>query len=448
MSDTTELLRSLPYFTSLTDEHFEDLAAESSEVTVPAGETVIQEGDAADAMYVVLSGSLEVTKLTEGRQVVLNRVGPGEVQGEMALLEDTPRAASVTALTESTLLRVPVSTFRELVEDPKFLLSMLKTVIGRLRSTEATLRHEERMAALGKMAAQLMHELNNPAAAVGRTAEALGELYGRLGDAALHLAGVAGDSVPAPSGDVPRSALEIADREEEVSDWLSGLGVGDNWELAAALVSQGWSIPDLDRLIDVKDREAGSAMAEWIGLRALAGQLIREVRVGASRISELVRVVKGYSFLDQAPIQEIDVRDGIDDTLLLLKHKLKGVEVVVDYADDLPTIEAPGRDLNQVWTNLIDNAADAIDNEGELRITASRVGDEVVVSVANTGPRIPDDVLPRIFDPFFTTKEPGAGTGLGLHTVHTILNRIGGDIDVDTGDEGTVFTVQLPLGAE
>jgi signal transduction histidine kinase len=446
VTDAGELLRSLPYFESLPDQQLEGLAIASEEVTFAPGDPVIREGEAGDAMYVVLEGELEVTKLSEGRQVVLSRVAPGEVQGEMALLEDSPRAATVTALTDARLLRVPVATFRDLVEDPRFLLSILKTVIRRLRSTEATLRHEERMAALGKMAAQLMHELNNPAAAVGRSAEALVEAYARLGDAAIRLAGVRIDRLTGPTGETPRSPLAGADREDELGEWLERLGVPDHWELAASLAGDRWTTQDLDLLVEGQSRETAAALAEWVGLRGLAGQLIREVRVGASRISELVRVVKGYSFLDQAPIQEIDIRTGIDDTLLLLRHKLDGVDVVVDYADDLPAIEAPGRDLNQVWTNLIDNAAQALANTGELRIRAETVNDGVAVSIANTGPPIPDDVLPRIFDPFFTTKEPGAGTGLGLHTVHTIVNRIGGDVEVSSGDDGTVFTVRLPLG--
>lgn len=446
MTDAGELLRSLPYFESLPDQQLEGLAIASEEVTFAPGDPVIREGEAGDAMYVVLEGELEVTKLSEGRQVVLNRVAPGEVQGEMALLEDSPRAATVTALTDARLLRVPVATFRDLVEDPRFLLSILKTVIRRLRSTEATLRHEERMAALGKMAAQLMHELNNPAAAVGRSAEALVEAYARLGDAAIRLAGVSIDRLTGPTGETPRSALAGAEREDELGEWLERLGVPAHWELAASLAGDRWTTQDLDLLVEAQSRQTAVALAEWVGLRSLAGQLIREVRVGASRISELVRVVKGYSFLDQAPIQEIDIRTGIDDTLLLLRHKLDGVDVLVDYADDLPAIEAPGRDLNQVWTNLIDNAAQALANTGELRIRAETVNDGVAVSIANTGPPIPDDVLPRIFDPFFTTKEPGAGTGLGLHTVHTIVNRIGGDVEVSSGDDGTVFTVTLPLG--
>jgi signal transduction histidine kinase len=185
-------------------------------------------------------------------------------------------------------------------------------------------------------------------------------------------------------------------------------------------------------------------LIRWIGLRAASDQVVEELNVGAHRISELVRVVKEYSFLDRAPIQEVDITAGILDTLIILKHKLRSVEVVTDFDDDLQKVEAPGRDLNQVWTNLIDNAADVLSTGGKLTITAHNDGNDVVVEVSDDGPGIPDDVVPRIFDPFFTTKEPGKGTGLGMHTVHTIVTRIGGDISLRTGGDGTTFTVRIP----
>jgi signal transduction histidine kinase len=174
--------------------------------------------------------------------------------------------------------------------------------------------------------------------------------------------------------------------------------------------------------------------------------LIGEVRIAAGRISELVRVVKDYSYLDQGPVQRIDPTDGIRDTLILLKHKLRGIETIVDIEPDLPQIEASGRDLNQVWTNLIDNAADAMDGSGTLTIEAERDDDVVVVRVSDTGPGIDPEVMSRIFDPFFTTKAPGQGTGLGLHTVHTIVNRTGGEIAAESSPSGTTFTLKFPVG--
>jgi len=445
VTDTGDLLRAVPYFTDLPDELLEEVSRGSTEIEVSEGEALIREGEEAHTAYVVIEGELEVTKLSEGRQVVLTRVGPGEVQGEMALLEEAHRSATVTAVTHARLLEIPATAFRSLLDDPTFVRSILKTVIQRLRTTEAALRHSERMAALGMMAAQLMHELNNPAAALGRSVTALGEVYEKLGSLAVGLVGSNADRIPKPRTGPPGSAVERANREEEVGAWLEAHSVLEAWRLATALVEDGWGISDLDALSSDQDGDSVAELAEWIGLRCLAGQLINEIRLGASRISELVRVVKGYSYLDQAPVQEIDIRSGIDDTLVLLRHKLDGVSVVTHYADDLPRIDAPGRDLNQVWTNLIDNAADAMDGHGELQITARPVDGGVEVAVANTGPEIPPDVLPRIFDPFFTTKEPGKGTGLGLHTVHTIVNRVGGGIAVESTDEETRFVVTLPL---
>jgi signal transduction histidine kinase len=444
VSDTGDLLRAVPYFAELPDELLEEVSRGSTEIEVAKGEAIIREGEEAHTAYVVVEGELEVTKLSEGRQVVLTRVGPGEVQGEMALLEESLRSATVTAATPARLLEIPAGSFRSLLDDPTFVLSILKTVIRRLRTTEAALRHEERMAALGKMAAQLMHELNNPAASLGRSVTALGEVHEKLGAVVIGLSDSNTDHIPEPKTGPPVSAVERANRENEVGSWLEAHSVREAWRLATALVEDGWGVSDLDALSTGED-PAVATLVEWIGLRCLAGQLIDEIRLGASRISELVRVVKGYSYLDQAPIQEIDIRSGIDDTLVLMRHKLDGVSVVTDYSDDLPRIEAPGRDLNQVWTNLIDNAADAMEGDGELRITARPVENGVEVAVANTGQAIPSDVLPRIFDPFFTTKEPGKGTGLGLHTVHTIVNRVGGDIEVESADGETRFVVTLPL---
>ncbi|HEX2420333.1 MAG TPA: ATP-binding protein, partial [Acidimicrobiia bacterium] len=207
----------------------------------------------------------------------------------------------------------------------------------------------------------------------------------------------------------------------------------------------GWNTELLDKLISDLDPNLASRWVRFVALRTNAADLIREIGIGAGRISELVRVVKHYSFLDQAPIQEVMVTDGIDDTLILLRHKLRSIEVVRDYDAHLAKVEASGRDLNQVWTNLIDNAADAMEEGGgTLRISVSNQNGSVVVSFADTGGGIAPEVVGRLFDPFFTTKEPGKGTGLGLHTVHTILTRAGGRIAVDSNGSGTTFTVTLP----
>jgi signal transduction histidine kinase len=242
----------------------------------------------------------------------------------------------------------------------------------------------------------------------------------------------------------PSNAIDRARAEEEMAEWMATQGVPDAWDLAASLVASGWTVDGFSRMIESVEPKWAPLLVKATGLRAAGGQLISEIGIAARRVSELVRIVKEYSFLDQAPVQEVVVTKGIEDTLVLLKHKTRNIDVETDFDPHLAPVSASGRDLNQVWTNLIDNAADVMSEGGQLKITAKNQGEDVVVIISDTGGGIPAEALPRIFDPFFTTKEPGKGTGLGLHTVHSIVARSGGAITVDTDDKGTVFTVTLP----
>jgi signal transduction histidine kinase len=447
LSDIGETLRSLPYFADLPEGLLDQVCSQSEEIRIPPETTIIEEDSLSEEMYVVVEGELRVTKHGSDRDVVLATLGPGEVVGEIALLDNAPRTASVTSATDATLIRIPAAAFEELIEDSRVVRRMFRTVTSRLRGIEDTLRHEERMAALGRMAAQLMHELNNPAAAVGRSMARAEEVYLALGQATIELSGISAlldGPIPVPEKPGHLDPLTRSGREDELAAWLDGLAVEDPWELAPALVADGWTVGLLDETVAGLDRETAARFAHWLGLRCLASQLIGEVRIAAGRISELVRVVKNYSYLDQAPIQEIHPTEGISDTLILLKHKLRGIETILEVEPDLPPIVASGRDLNQVWTNLIDNAADAMDGNGTLTIRAERAGSDVVIRISDTGPGIDPEVQSRIFDPFFTTKAPGKGTGLGLHTVHTIVNRSGGEIAVDSSPEGTTFSLTFP----
>jgi len=450
LNDIVEVLRGLPYFTDLPLALLDQVCRQSEKIDVADETTIIEEDSLSEDMFVIVDGQLRVTKHGHDREVVLATLGPGEVVGEIALLDNAPRTASVTTNVPSTLIRIPAEAFESLIDDSRVVRRMFRTVTSRLRGIEDTLRHEERMAALGRMAAQLMHELNNPAAAVGRSMARAEEVYLALGDATIALSGtgaLVGVTLPVPDKPADLDPLARSELEDEVASWLEELGVPDPWELAPALVADGWMRSVLDEVTAEYDRETASKFANWLGLRCLASQLIGEIRIAAGRISELVRVVKNYSYLDQGPVQEVDPTEGIRDTLILLKHKLRGIETVVDIEPDLPTIEASGRDLNQVWTNLIDNAAEAMDGAGTLTIRAVAEDGTVVVRVADTGPGIGPDVRQRIFDPFFTTKAPGQGTGLGLHTVHTIVTRSGGEIAVDSGATGTTFTLRFPTSS-
>ncbi len=447
MSDIDEVLRGLPYFSDLPQTLLNQVCRQSEKLTVPEETTIIEEDSHSEDMFVIVDGELRVTKHGQDREVFLAALGPGEVVGEIALLDKAPRTASVTTVKPSTLIRIPAQAFEALIEDSRVVRRMFRTVTSRLRGIEDTLRHEERMAALGRMAAQLMHVLNNPAAAVGRSMARAEEVYVALGDATMMLSGI-GEllDMPIPTPEAPESIdpLIRSSLEEEMAAWLGELDVADAWELAAALVADGWTVGLLEETVEGLEREKATKFARWLGLRVLASQLIGEVRIAAGRISELVRVVKNYSYLDQGPVQHINPTEGIRDTLILLKHKLRGIETVLDIEPDLPQIEASGRDLNQVWTNLIDNAADAMDGAGTLTIRAARENGAVVVRISDTGRGIDPEVRRRIFDPFFTTKAPGQGTGLGLHTVHTIVTRSGGDISVESGSSGTTFTLSFP----
>jgi signal transduction histidine kinase len=447
LNDIAEILRGLPYFADLPGALLAQVCRQSDQITVPAETTIIEEGSLSEDMFVVVEGELRVTKQGSDREVILASLGPGEVVGEIALLDEAPRTATVTTTRESKLIRIPAEAFEELIGDSRVVRRMFRTVTSRLRGIEDTLRHEERMAALGRMAAQLMHELNNPAAAVGRSMARAEEVYVALGDATILLSGIVDllqRAIPVPEKPDRLDPLTRSAFEDEVTAWLEGLAVEGAFELAPALVGDGWTVALLEETTDGLDDDTTTKFTRWLGLRALASQLIGEVRIGAGRISELVRVVKNYSYLDQAPIQEIDPTEGIGDTLILLKHKLRGIDTVFEVEPGLPTIEASGRDLNQVWTNLIDNAADAMDGQGTLTIRASRTEEGVEVTISDTGPGIDTEVRKRVFDPFFTTKAPGKGTGLGLHTVHTIVTRSGGEIDVESSPEGTTFRLRFP----
>ena len=432
--DVAERLRATPLFGGLSDETLARLIEMGEIVDVAPGEPLISEGDVADALFVILEGEFDVTKRSGRSEIPLARVGPGALQGEIAALEGGRRLASVRALTAGEALRIPVGAIRELLNaGPEVALSVIRTAVGRLRSMEATLREREKLAALGTLVAGVAHELNNPAAAAARSARSLRDAMAAV-DALPRPA-----SPPAPPSDVapPRSALERSDLIGEVAN-LTGSA-----DSAGALVGAGWQ-PDLLR-------DQPPEVIRWLAAKAAVDQLLEELTMSVERISEIVTAVKGYAYLDQAPRQRVDVRVGLEQTLVILRHRINegSVTVAKELADDLPEIEVYGSELNQVWTNLVDNAVDAMDGGGTITLRAERDPDSdgVRVSVCDTGPGIPADVRERLFEPFYTTKPPGKGTGLGLHISHNVVARHGGRIEVDSDAEGTCFNVTLPVDA-
>jgi signal transduction histidine kinase len=443
--NTLDILKNITYFSDLPENLLLDVCNSSEQVELKPGDVIIEEGASSEEMYVLVEGELMVTTSQQSKEIELAKISPGEVVGELALLDKAPRIASVRASKPSLVIRVPASTFDHLLDDTRVARRMFRTVTSRLRSTEETLRHGERMAALGRMAAQLMHELNNPAAAIGRSSKELADIHRAIVEETATLATSLGEEVVEPDPVAPpTNPIERAEVEEAMAAWLDESGIEGAHELAPGLVATGWTVEGIAEMTSTVDPKWAPHLIRFTALRATAGQLIAEIGIGSGRVSELVRIVKEYSFLDQAPVQEVVVTKGIEDTLVLLKHKVRHIHVVKEFDPDLAPVLGSGRDLNQVWTNLIDNASDVMSEGGTLKITAANRGSDVTVTVSDTGSGIPADVLPRIFDPFYTTKEPGKGTGLGLHTVHSIVARTGGEISVDTSDHGTTFTVTLP----
>ncbi|MCC7353206.1 MAG: cyclic nucleotide-binding domain-containing protein [Anaerolineae bacterium] len=457
----TEFLKRLPLFAGLSDDDLAWLLERSETVGICSGEILMEEGSPGDALYIVLEGEFEFTKRSGQQDVVIATRGAGEVIGEISVLEQVPRTATGRALRDSRLLKISQGVFFQLLSSsPAAVLAILHTVTSRLRHTELVLRQSEKMAALGKLSAGLAHELNNPAAAAQRSTAQMRQTIEAWQRLTLQMDALDLDSRQTESVHrlrdeiVKRAAASVnldplirSDREGELQEWLEERDVDEAWELAPALVTFGWDVETLAEAV----RDLSSAqlplILHWVGSGCSLYALLDEVAKSAARISEIVKAVKTYSFLDQAPIQEVDVHDGLENTLVILRHRLKqGVKVTREYAKDLPKIEAYGSELNQVWTNLIDNAVDAMDGKGEITLRTYGKDGLVVVEIKDSGPGIPPDIQSRIFEPFFTTKAPGIGTGLGLHIVYNIVvDKHRGQITVRSRPGETCFQVSLPV---
>ena len=456
-----DALRQVPIFANTPDEQLRWVTEQGTEVWLSAGERLITEGEPADYWYVLLDGELRITKKMAAQEALLNTYRPGTFFGEVPILLGTPYIASARALTPSHLLRLGKDCFWHMVTAcPAVSQAILQMMGERMQIVQSVSQQQQKLVSLGTLAAGLAHELNNPAAAVSRGARHLHEIFQALPSLGLglnqqpmteeqlaFLANLLSQVTAHAKTSDQLDPLTQSDREEEVTDWLETHGLADGWKLAPTLVGAGLDKDLLDTVVEHVTSDSLGDVLAWLTAILTGVGLLSEIKQGSTRISRLVRAIKEYSYVEQAPLQEVDVHEGIDCSLTLLGYKIKqGVVVTREYDRSLPPICAYGSELNQVWTNLIDNAIDAMGGQGRIWVRTSRENDYVLVEIADNGPGIPPEIQPRIFEPFFTTKGVGEGTGLGLVTSYrVVVGMHKGDIRVFSKAGDTYFQVRLPV---
>src|ERR1700680_843414 len=456
MVEKSELLR-VPAFADLPDDQIAWFIGQSEELHLKAGDSYFREGDPADAMFVVLEGQLQARGELAGETVVI-AMKPGDVTGTLPFSRMKQFTVDARAINDARVLRFPASLFPDLVQKmPELTQRLVGLMSDRIRETTRMEQQRDRLASLGKLSAGLAHELNNPASAAKRATSQLREVLKRMRDAShelgrrdltaaqkseiekLETSFVQGD-------EVPRDALTISDLEDQIDSLLRSHGQTDLWQMAAELARKNVKPEALESLFANLDPETARAALVRIAASVEVATLLNEIESGTSRISDLVRAIKEYTFMDQSPLQNVDIVKSLETTLTILNHKLKhGVVVERDYERVPLLVNSFGSEPNQVATNLIDNAIDAMGGKGELRVRTYRDDGCVVVEIGDNGPGISPEVQPHIFEPFFTTKGVGEGTGLGFVTVQRIVKKHKGNIQVDSKPGDTRFEVRLPL---
>ena len=455
-----EDLRPLGLFDGLTDDQLAELIGAGTEVPVEPGVDLFQEGAHADFWWVLVEGALDLVRHVGREDTVVGRMDtPGRWAGGFrAWDEHGVYLATARDVVAGRVLQVPAEVLRDRTQ-VWFPLGghLIAGLYGTARSIESTARQRESLVTLGTLAAGLAHEINNPAAAATRSVDALEAACETLLSSLSRLAQDEISAAQFSALDALRREVEpaaaaldplaLSDQEEALTTWLADRGVERDWVIASSLAAAGVDLAWCDRAANVLEGAALEPGLEWVASTFSVAALLAEVKESTRRVSELVAAVRSYSQMDRASMQHIDVTEGLESTLVMLGHKLRdGITVVRDYGTGVPLIDAYPGELNQVWTNLIDNAVDAMDGGGTLRLGTRKDGDTVVVEVGDTGSGIPAAVAARAFEAFYTTKDVGKGTGLGLDIARRIVvERHGGTIEIDSAAEETVLRVSLPV---
>ncbi len=455
-------LHKLPLFLDATDDELQWLLDNSHETSLQPGDYFWREGDHVRHFYVVLEGELQITQARAEEQIVLGTTPPGVMGGEIFLLSGTRADFTAQAIVPSRLMIFELPAFLGIFTHcPSVGLKILRTAAERLQILATQTTQQEKMAALGKLSAGLAHELNNPAAATQRAASSLRTLLPHfqastiwlnsigLSEAQLtELAEFASSAEARMLDNPPLSTLEQSDREEEAGEWLESQAIENGWDMVANFVAARLTIDELQTLLDPVEPACRTRVLAWLNESLAVSSLLDEITQGTRRISDLVGAIKSYTYMDQGTWHEVDLHRDLENTLLVLKHKLKNIRVVREYDPMLPKIWGRGGELNQVWTNLIDNAIDAQAGNGTIWLITRCELNVVMVEVRDAGPGIPADQLPHLFEPFFTTKAIGTGTGLGLEICYRVVQQHGGTIVAESTPGSTRFIVRLPIQQE